>query len=187
MPSVTLRQWRDADLEPLAEMSADPEVMRFFPKVLTREESADFMERIRRIIDQQGWGWWAVEVDGEFAGMTGLSVPRFALPFMPCTEIAWRLRREFWGRGIAIRAAREALAYGFGTLKLSEIVSFTAKINVPSWRLMERLGFSRDVAGDFDHPALPVGHPLRHHVLYRLKRDECVGLDVKPCQGSSAC
>ena len=167
-PVVLLRQWLDSDLVPYAAMNADPEVMRFFPASLTAEESAESMERLRRAIAKRGWGLWVVEVDGDFAGFTGLNEPTFAAPFMPCTEIGWRLRREFWGRGIAIRAAREALAFGFHHLHLAEIVSFTAATNVRSWRLMERLGFRRDVDGDFDHPALPEGHPLRRHVLYRL-------------------
>jgi ribosomal-protein-alanine N-acetyltransferase len=171
MEPVRLRQWLESDLEPFAAMNADPEVMRFFPALLTAEKSAALLERHRQAIELRGWGWWAVEVGGEFAGFTGLSVPNFSAPFMPCTEIAWRFRREFWGRGVAALAAREALAFGYGTLNLPEIVSFTATTNVRSWKLMERLGFQRDVEGEFDHPLLPHGHPLRRHLLYRRRRD----------------
>lgn len=114
-------------------------------------------------------GVWAVDVDGAFAGMTGLSIPRFDAPFMPCTEILWRLRREFWGRGVARVAAEQALDYGFARLGLSEIVAFTAAVNLRSIRLMERLEFTRDTGGDFEHPALPQGHWLRGHVLYRRR------------------
>ena len=171
METVVLRQWSDADLIPYAAMNADPEVMRHFPAMLTAEESAASLERLRRGIDLRGWGIWAVEVNNELAGFTGLSVPNFEAPFMPCTEIGWRFRREFWGRGIATRAAREALRYGFDTLKLLEIVSFTATSNTRSQLLMQRLGFERDLDGDFDHPAVPIEHPVRRHVLYRLPRD----------------
>jgi RimJ/RimL family protein N-acetyltransferase len=171
METVVLRQWSDADLIPYAAMNADPEVMRHFPAMLTAEESAASLERLRRGIDLRGWGIWAVEVNNELAGFTGLSVPSFEAPFMPCTEIGWRFRREFWGRGIATRAAREALRYGFDTLKLLEIVSFTATSNTRSQLLMQRLGFERDLDGDFDHPAVPIEHPVRRHVLYRLPRD----------------
>ncbi len=169
MEQVILRQWRDSDLEPYAVMNADPEVMRYFPAVLSLEQSAASMAWQWALIERRGWGLWALEVDGAFAGFAGLAVPTFEAPFMPCVEAGWRLRREYWGRGIAHRGALQALAYGFGVLKLPEIVSFTAAVNVPSRRLMERLGFVRDAANDFEHPAIPEGHELRHHVFYRKK------------------
>ena len=164
-----LRQWKDADLEPFAEMNADTEVMRYFLAPLTRTQSEETMTRLRTTIDTRGWGVWAVEVDGRFGGMVGLNIPQWPLPFSPCTEILWRLRREFWGLGIAHRAAEHALERAFCGAKLDEIVAFTTPPNLRSIRLMERLGFSRDIAGDFDHPAVPEGHPLRRHVLYRKK------------------
>ena len=108
-------------------------------------------------------------MDGGFAGFTGLAIPGFEAPFMPCVEAGWRLRREYWGRGIAYRGALQALEYGFGILKLPEIVSFTAEVNAPSQRLMERLGFVHDRASDFDHPSIPEKHELRRHVFYRKK------------------
>ena len=165
---ILLRQWQDSDLEPYAAMNGDPEVMRYFPAPLTQAETAASLDRLRRAIDERGWGLWAVEVDGVFAGFTGLNSPAFPAPFMPCVEIGWRFRREFWGRGLAYRAARAALVFAFEPLKLVEIVSFTATINMRSRRLMERLGFNRDAGGDFDHPAMPEGHELRRHVLYRI-------------------
>jgi RimJ/RimL family protein N-acetyltransferase len=168
-PAFTLRQWRDDDLEAFAEMNADPEVMRFMPAPLTREESAATLARLRAKIDEQGWGLWAVDVGGELAGWTGLAAPTWTAHFTPCVEVGWRLRRKFWGRGLATSAARQAVAFGFEQLGLGELVSFTVPANERSWRVMERLGFTRDLAGDFDHPRLAAGHPLRRHVLYRKK------------------
>jgi RimJ/RimL family protein N-acetyltransferase len=55
-------------------------------------------------------------------------------------------------------------------LGLDEILSFTAKINERSQRVMRRLGMQHFQAEDFDHPALPPGDRLRRHVLYRLTR-----------------
>src|SRR5215475_3780294 len=121
MERVILRQWRDSDLQPYAMMNADPEVMRYFPALATKAETAASLDRQRRAIAERGWGLWAVDVDGVFAGFTGLSVPSFSAPFTPCTEIGWRFLREFWGRGLAYRAARQALVFGFETLKLAEI------------------------------------------------------------------
>lgn len=168
-PAFTLRQWRDDDLDAFAEMNADPAVMRYLPAALSRDESAATLQRVRAAIDERGWGLWAVDVEGELAGWTGLNPPAWTAPFTPCVEVGWRLRRKFWGRGLATAAAREAVRYGFETLRLPEIVSFTVLANERSWRVMERLGFARDVGGDFDHPRLPEGHPLRRHLLYRKK------------------
>jgi len=167
LPQVRLRDWRDDDLAPFAAMNADPAVMEYFPKCLTPAESQTMLDRIRADLARRGWGLWAVEVDGACAGFTGLAEPRFTAAFTPCVEIGWRLRREFWGRGVGLAAARLAERYAFGTLRLPELVSFTAAGNRRSRRLMERLGFSRDPRDDFLHPLLPEGSQLRSHVLYR--------------------
>lgn len=168
--SIVLREWRDEDLEPFAAMNADAEVMAFFPQPLTPAESALLLRSIRERLAERGWGLWAVEVDGAFAGFTGLAQPRFAAHFTPCVEIGWRFRREYWGRGIAHAAALQAEAFAFEQLQLPELVSFTAASNTRSRRLMERLGFTRDERDDFLHPSLPEGSPLRPHVLYRKQR-----------------
>ena len=83
----------------------------------------------------------------------------------------WRLKRPSWGHGYATEGAGECLRFAFESLRLSEVVSFTVPANARSRAVMERLGMRHDAAGDFDHPRLPAGHPLRHHVLYRLTRD----------------
>jgi len=143
--------------------------MRYFLRPLTSEESNDFATRIQTHIDQHGWGLWAVEVEGvaPFVGYVGLTVPRFKAHFTPCVEIGWRLASEFWGFGYATEAAHAALAFGFRELDLAEIVSFTTETNMPSRRVMERIGMTRNPDDDFDHPGLPIDHRLRRHVLYR--------------------
>ena len=168
---LILRPWRDEDLAPFAAMNADPAVMRHFPSTLGRAESDAMVGRIRLHFATRGFGMWAVEIPGvtPFAGFIGLSVPRFEAPFMPCVEIGWRLATACWGRGYATEGARAALTFGFGTLKLAEVVSFTVVANQPSRRVMERLGMGHDPADDFDHPSIAEGHPMRRHVLYRLQ------------------
>jgi RimJ/RimL family protein N-acetyltransferase len=89
---------------------------------------------------------------------------------MPAVEIGWRLAFEHWGKGFATEGARAARRHAFETLKLEEVVSFTVPANLRSRRVMEKLGMSHNPADDFDHPRLPAGHPLRRHVLYRIKR-----------------
>ena len=175
---LLLRGWRESDLDPFAAINADPEVTRFLGGPLSAEASDALVARFVEHFERHGFGLWAVEPreDGELAdfvglaGFVGLSVPRFETHFTPCVEIGWRLGRRFWGRGIAIEAAREALRFGFVDADLAEIVSFTVPANTRSRSVMERLGMRRDPDGDFEHPALPAGHPLRPHVLYRLER-----------------
>ena len=155
-------------------MNADPRVMEFFPSVRTRAETEEQVSRIRKHFDGHGFGYWAVEVPGvsPFIGFVGLKTTQFEAPFSPCIEIGWRLAFEHWGHGYATDGARAALKFGFDTLRLDEIVSFTVPANLRSRRVMERLGMVRSPAEDFDHPLVPTGHPLRRHVLYRLSRGQ---------------
>ena len=166
---VLLRPWVDSDAAAFAEMNADERVMQYFPAPLSRAESDALLARIRESIDGRGWGWWCVDIGGQCAGFTGLSSPPYETPFTPCIEVGWRFRPQFWGHGYASEAARLALNYGFETLRLNEIVSFTAADNYRSRRVMERIGMQRDLTGDFDHPRMPEGHRLRRHVLYRIR------------------
>jgi RimJ/RimL family protein N-acetyltransferase len=180
MPSSTLtterlklRPWRDEDLEPWAAMNADPRVREFFVNTLTFDESARQMRNFSDDIERQGFGLWAVEVtDGApFIGFIGLTGASFFADFMPDIEIGWRLACPHWGHGYATEGARAALTYGFESLGLKEIVATTAVGNQRSRRVMERLGMTRNPADDFEHPNVPEGHPLRRHVLYRIRAD----------------
>ena len=170
---LVLRRWRDADRAPFAAMNADPEVMRHFPETWDAARSNAAIDGWLAQFEAQGWSNWAVERrdDGTFIGFVGLSVPRRTFPFSPCVEIGWRLARAHWHRGYATEAARAALRAGFERIGLARIVSFTSILNLPSRAVMERIGL-RDTGEDFDHPALPEGHPLRRHCLYRLDRAE---------------
>jgi ribosomal-protein-alanine N-acetyltransferase len=167
---LRLRRWRASDLDPFAALNTDPEVMEFLPAPLTRAESDALVERIEVTFDARGFGLWAVEslATRTFAGFVGLWPTNFDAHFAPAVEVGWRLARHAWGHGYASEAAQAATADGFERVGLTEIVSFTAVVNRRSWRVMERLGMTRDPAEDFDHPTLPPGHRLRPHVLYRL-------------------
>ena len=169
-----LRRWRDEDLEPFAAPNADPVAMRFMPGVMARGETLALIARIEEHFRVHGFGIWAVEVPGvaPFVGYLGLQRVGFAAPFTPAIEIGWRLTPAFWGRGYATEGAQAALRYGFEKLNLDQIVSFTVPANKASWSVMERVGMTRDVGGDFDHPRLAVGHALRRHILYRKQRVE---------------
>jgi len=168
---LRLRRWKPEDLAPFAELNRDPVVVEYLAAPLSREESDAFVARIEAHFDLHGFGFFAVEVveDRAFAGFVGLSIPRFEAHFTPCVEIGWRLAARLQGRGYATEGARGVLTFGFETLGLGEIVSFTVPANVRSRRVMEKLGMTHRAAEDFDHPGLPEGHRLRRHVLYRKR------------------
>lgn len=168
---LLLRDWRDADLNPFVAMNADPVVMEFFPETYPEERTRRFVALIRERWTQLGYSLWAVERKdiGRFIGYVGLWPATFPAHFTPAVEVGWRLAADQWGHGYATEGARAALDYGFKTVGLHEIVSFTSAINGRSRRVMERLGMRRDVGGDFEHPNVPAGHPVRPHVLYRIK------------------
>ena len=151
-------------------MNADPEVTRFLLGPISRDKSGEFVDRLEAHFAGRGYGLWAVEVPGEapFIGYVGLWFRDFEAHFAPAVEIGWRLDLPYWGKGYATEAARSALADGFGRVGLKEIVSFTIPANLRSIAVMERLGMTRDLDGDFDHPNVPRGHPHRRHVLYRI-------------------
>jgi RimJ/RimL family protein N-acetyltransferase len=159
---LLLRRWRAADREPFAAMNADPVVMEHFPALMSREQSDGLVDRIEAHFDEHGYGFWAVEVDGRFAGFTGLSW-QVGLPLDPALEVGWRLAAPFWGHGYATEAARAALEVGLEHAPV--VVSVTAVTNERSWRVMERVGLQR--TGEFDHPRVPAGHALQRHYLYR--------------------
>ncbi|WP_237060256.1 GNAT family N-acetyltransferase [Microbulbifer sediminum] len=169
---LLLRQWREDDRIPFAELNADPRVMEFFPAPRSRAESDATQDRLHAHIDRHGWGFWAVETraSGTFIGFVGLNSLAPDLPFAPGVEIGWRLAFPHWGRGYASEAARAALDFGFGTLGLDWICAFTPLDNRRSEQVMRRLQMVP--AGHFDHPAVPSGHPLRRHLLYRLGRGQ---------------
>jgi len=171
-PRLILRAWRAEDREPFADMNADPLVRRYFPTRLSRAESDALIDWHEASFAQHGFGCWAVDVrePAAFIGFLGLSIPSFEAHFTPCVEIGWRLAAPYWNQGYATEGARAVLAFGFEQLNLAEIVSFTAAINMPSRRVMEKLGMTHDPADDFDHPKIPEPHPLRPHVLYRVCR-----------------
>lgn len=151
-------------------MNADSRMMAFFPKGLSRQESDILARRIRSQLEQTAFGLWAVEVVGAcpFIGFVGLAEPCFEAGFTPCVEIGLRIAYGYWGKGIAFEAAQEVVRYAFDDLGLTQLVSFTASLNLHSQRLMQRLGFATLRSEDFAHPSLPDGHALRHHVLHRL-------------------
>lgn len=168
---LVIRRWTKDDREPFANMNADKRVCQFLPKTLSREESDSFVDRIERHCDDFGYGLFAVELKqtSTFIGFVGLVNVPFETHFTPALEMGWRISADHWNKGFATEAARAILDYGQNLLKLKNIVSFTVPHNIPSRRVMEKIGLTHIPVGDFNHPKLELGHPLCRHVLYKLK------------------
>lgn len=171
---LVLRSWESRDHGPLAAVLGDPDVRRFYPSVATPEQTR---AQLQFSIEKQaatGFHFGAAELKstGQFVGMIGLGyIPdetRAAIRGEPAVEIGWQFDKAFWGLGLAPEGAIAWLDYGFGVLNLREIVAFTFTGNLPSQRVMEKIGMARDAAADFEHPRLAPGHPLRSHVVYRI-------------------
>jgi RimJ/RimL family protein N-acetyltransferase len=167
---LLMRRWRDSDRDPFADMNADPEVMRYFPSTMDREASDDFVDRIEQRFEEQGFGLWALEVaeTGEFIGYTGLNPMPEGVPGAGEQEIGWRLARRAWHHGYATEAARAALEVGLVRAGLPRIWSMTSVINIPSQKVMLRIGMRKHAT--FDHPRVEAASPLRPHVVFRIEQ-----------------
>jgi RimJ/RimL family protein N-acetyltransferase len=128
------------DLDFVATMLADPEVMRYYPKVLTREESLGWINRQMARYAADGHGLWLVSLreTHEPLGQVGLVRQHVDDGFEP--EMGWLLHRPFWGNGYATEAALGVCGYAFKALGLSHVISLIRPVNEPSRRVAQRLG-----------------------------------------------
>lgn len=170
-----LRRLRPEDRDGFVEMNRDPGVRKYFPGLLTPEESLGEMARIEQHWNSHGFGPWALDVRGEFAGILGLKWVPPDMTFAPAVELLYRLIPRFWAKGLATQGSLAALEFGFCEIDLDSVVAFAVETNTASRRVMEKAGMV--YGGDFDHPSISESSPLRRHVLYSLKR---ANWDKKP-------
>ena len=171
---LVLRRWRESDAVPFAALNGDPEVMRFYPRTYGLEETKARIGVWMRSFAERGYAPWAVEIPGvaPCIGVVGPTRITGNLPLAGRMEILWRLARPYWGKGYAVEAARACLRDAFERLAQDEMLAYTATVNAPSRRVMEKLGMVEDPVASFLHPALPEGDRLRPHVVYRLARED---------------
>lgn len=165
---LILRSWKPGDLPLFANMNKDSRVMCYFPATLSDAETEAFYNRIQNEFDSKGWGLYAVEIKStcEFIGYVGLHEIGFDADFTPGVEIGWRLAADYHNKGYATEAARSVLKLAKKS-GIERLFSFTAKINAPSERVMQKIGMVK--AGEFNHPKLSDASPLCVHVLYEIE------------------
>lgn len=172
---LILRPWQKSDLADYAALQGDPLVRHYYPAVMSAEQAeTDLLGHMEKYA-ANGYGMMAAELSetGELVGLIGIGrVPdiiRDAIPSHPEMEIGWVIHHRFWGQGLAPEGAARWRDYAFEELSLPEIVAFTAAINTPSKRVMEKIGMRRDPADDYAHPRIAADNPLHPHVLYRIE------------------
>jgi RimJ/RimL family protein N-acetyltransferase len=146
------------DLDDLCEMHADARVMATLGGIRDRETSRRYVEVNQEHWNQHGFGIYVLRDvdDGGLVGRAGLRHVHVA--GRDEIEVAYGLRSEFWGRGIAAAVTEELVSIATNAGLCTELVAFTQDTNRRSWRVMEKAGFNFEC--EFDRDGSP-------HVLYR--------------------
>ncbi|ALL13739.1 GNAT family N-acetyltransferase [Caulobacter henricii] len=171
-PHPRLSPWTEALFPAWDALNRDPLVAQWLGGAMDSERSRATFARVAAGVADKGWGIWAVlDETGEAVGAAGLHDLDGAFG-LEGVEAMWRLRTGAVGRGLVSGVMPSIFADGFARLPLDEILAFTARSNVRSQAVMQRLGLTRDEGRDFDHPDLALDHPLRPHVMYCLARPQ---------------
>lgn len=186
-PRLVLRVTHPRDRPAMMAQFADPDVMRYLLPVADEAAYDAMIERNEGYRLDYGYTFWSVErrTDGVVIGTCGLKPGALGTPIAGLVEIGWRLSRDTWGQGYAREAAQATFAWGWANTDAARIVAITVPDNVASWTLMERLGMTRVAGGDFDHPLVPDGSPLKRHVLYTMDRPPGARQSFSPLKGHS--
>mgnify|MGYP000253232441 FL=1 len=165
------RNWTFDDLEFLTKMNSDKEVMKFFPQLLSEEESEAFIHRMQRQFNEYNYCYYATEevTTQNLIGFVGLAYQDYKAKFNPATDIGWRLATSAWGKGYATEGAQRCLEHGFQELKLPRIVATCPIINKPSENVMKKIGMERK--GVYKHPKLS-GYPTLEKCVWYEARNQ---------------
>lgn len=165
------RNWTEQDLTEFAKINSDPEVMKHFPKPLSKQETAEFIERLRNHYETYGYNYFATELleSGELLGFIGLAFQNYQTKYTPAVDIGWRLKRDAWGKGFATEGAKRCLEFAFKELNLKNIISTCTERNAQSENVMKKIGMKK--IGTFKHPKLK-GYPhIEQCICYAISNN----------------
>ncbi|EEI93036.1 acetyltransferase, GNAT family [Sphingobacterium spiritivorum ATCC 33300] len=164
------RNWDLADIDKLYKINTDRKVMEFFPDVSTKEQTTEFVHRMKRQFEDKAFCYFAVEKleDTAFIGFIGLSEQTYTADFTPCVDIGWRISSTEWNKGYATEGAKRCLDYARNVLKLQEVYAVAPKINLKSEHIMKKIGLKKQY--EFEHPLLTNNERLRTCVLYKTEK-----------------
>lgn len=169
---LLLRRWRESDRAAHRAIVVHPLVMKTLGGPPPEAASAEVVGRQNGVADKTGSCFWAVEerASGAMIGWCGIKPGPAGTPIADAPEAGWTLHPDWWGTGLAYEAASAVFARYWADTPAPHIYAITTPGNRASWGLMERLGMSRVAGGEFDHPNLEPGDPLRRHCTYRIAR-----------------
>ena len=143
---LTLREFDLQDAIDLFELNSDPEVVRYTGDTpfVTVQDAEQFLNSYSAY-ERTGFGRWAVirNTDKKFIGWNGLKLNEEGL-----NDLGFRFFRDQWGKGYATESAKACLELGFGRFELEEIIGRTAKQNLASMHVLEKLGMRKWKTGD---------------------------------------
>lgn len=161
------RNWELTDIDEMNQINSDEKVMEFFPGISTKQQTTDFVARMKSQFADKGFCYFAVDKleDNEFIGFIGLSEQTYPADFTPCVDIGWRIKRSEWNKGFATEGAKKSLDYALKDLRLKSVYSIAPKLNTKSEHIMIRIGLK--IQYEFEHPLLTNDDRLRTCVLYK--------------------
>lgn len=162
------RNWIDSDIDKMTAVSADPEVMEFFPSTKTKEMTVDFINHMKEAFAKNAYCYFAVEVlnSKEFIGFIGLYYQSYESPFTPNVDVGYRLGKAYWGKGYATEGAKRCIEYGFYDIGLNKIIAIASENNVKSTNVMQKVGM--ELSGSFKHPKLADSPHLEMCFCYEI-------------------
>ena len=162
-----LRNIEDSDVQGIFDLDSDPEVQRYLglPPITSMEEAEGIVRYIQGQYESYGIGRWAVieKASGEFVGWSGLKFETEVREEMDYYDLGYRLKRKFWGQGIATETSIAALDHGFKTLRLPKIYAGAHVDNIASNKVLQKMGMKHLETFMFE------GKP--HH-WYRIRPEE---------------
>ena len=169
---LLLRRWREEDVEAHHRLVRHPDVVRTLGGPPAGTASEEIVARQNGLLDSTGSCFWAIELreTGDFIGWCGVKPGPDGTPIAGLPEIGWTIHPDHWRQGLAYEAASAVLARAWAHTDHPRIFAITTPGNEASRGLMERLGMKRMESGDFNHPKLAAGDPLRRHLIYVIER-----------------
>lgn len=142
-----LREILPEDADGMFELDSDPEVHRYLGNrpLTSKSQAVDIIQFIRQQYADHGIGRWAIidKKTTEFIGWTGLKfVTDLTNNHQNYCDLGYRLRKKYWGQGIAAETAIASLDYAFETLKLEEVFAAASCENEASNKILRKVGLN---------------------------------------------